>query len=221
MKATGSQKRSSIIRNIRNSRGFSLIEMAIVLVIIGVIIGAIVKGQDLILNARAKQVTSAVSTWRNLSMAYLDRNGRLPGDGGKTGIIQPFAGYSSATKEIQRSMTTAPANPLTVGSLNFYIYIGNTTDTTAGRNIIAICKDADCLTEFTSDELEIIKAVDTSFDGVADAGVGQFRGAPTVTYATGYITLATPADVSTSGTTADWLPATGYKTAILAFDRPF
>ena len=43
-----------IMAKLRNRRGFSLIEMAIVLVIIGIIIGAIIKGQDLMLNSRAK-----------------------------------------------------------------------------------------------------------------------------------------------------------------------
>src|ERR1035437_5774725 len=97
-------KKPAMMVRLRNSKGFSLVEMAIVLVIIGVIIGAIVKGQDLIVNSRAKQVTSAASTWRNLAMPFMDRNGRLPGDGAKTGIIKSFAGYSSPTKENMSTM---------------------------------------------------------------------------------------------------------------------
>ncbi|NPA58431.1 MAG: prepilin-type N-terminal cleavage/methylation domain-containing protein, partial [Aquificae bacterium] len=37
-------------------KGFTLIELAIVLVIIGIILGAILKGQELIKNAQAKRV---------------------------------------------------------------------------------------------------------------------------------------------------------------------
>ncbi len=41
---------------IRNQKGFTLVELAIVLVIIGLILGAVLKGQDLINNARMKRL---------------------------------------------------------------------------------------------------------------------------------------------------------------------
>jgi prepilin-type N-terminal cleavage/methylation domain-containing protein len=207
------------ISKLGNRRGFSLVEMAIVLVIIGVIIGAIVKGQDLIVNSRAKQVTSAASTWRNLAMAFMDRNGRLPGDGAKTGIIKSFAGYSSPTKEIMSTMTTAPPQPVTVGSMSFYVFFGNTTGDTTGRNVIVICKVADCQTAFTADEVEIIKAVDTAFDGSADAGIGQFRGAKTATITDGFAATFTDLNSTTAGTSTVW--STSFGAAVWAFDRPF
>jgi len=225
MESMDTLKKSAMLARLRNSKGFSLVEMAIVLVIIGIIIGAIIKGQDLILNSRAKQVASAASTWRNLAMAYLDRNGRLPGDGGKTGIIKTFTGYSGATGEIKSTMTTAPPQPVAVGGMTFYTYFGNTTGTVLGRNIIAICKDPTCTVKFTADELEIIKAVDNGIDGSADAGMGQFRGATVVTpgdpsAASGYIVTAT-GDTTTTGATKDWVLANNYVAAIWAFDRPF
>lgn len=40
----------------RRVKGFTLVELAIVLVIIGIILGAILKGQDLIAQSRAKRV---------------------------------------------------------------------------------------------------------------------------------------------------------------------
>lgn len=221
MESANLLKRTGVMAKLGNREGFSLVEMAIVLVIIGVIIGAIMKGQDLILNSRAKQLASAASSWKNLAMAYLDRNGRLPGDGGRTGAITAQAGYSSATKEIQRSMTTAPSNPLVVGSMSFYMYFGNT----AGKNVIVICKDATCGSVFTADELEMIKTVDTGIDGVSDAGLGGVRGATAATISTtspaGYASSITIADTSTAGTSAQWTTANSYKAAVWAFDRPF
>ncbi|OQX60204.1 MAG: hypothetical protein B5M56_11265 [Desulfococcus sp. 4484_241] len=44
------------MRIARNNRGFTLIEMAIVLIIIGIILGAVVKGKDLIRSGEQKKV---------------------------------------------------------------------------------------------------------------------------------------------------------------------
>lgn len=229
MKPIESSQKPALWARVRNSRGFSLIEMAIVLVIIGIIIAAIIKGQDLMVNSRAKQVAGAISTWRNLAMAFLDRNGRMPGDGANTGYITQQATYSSATKEIARSMPTAPTNPISVGGMEFYTYFGHTTGTAAGRNVIVICGVANCQTAFTTEQLEIIKTVDTGFDKKADAKLGQFRGATTgpadPSAARGWAATAAPVDSTTNGTpettALPWDVATGYKAAIWAFDRPF
>jgi len=47
------------------NKGFTLIEMAIVLIIIGIIIGAVVKGKDIIKSAEQKKLyTKYVRTWQ-------------------------------------------------------------------------------------------------------------------------------------------------------------
>ncbi|MCX8034631.1 MAG: prepilin-type N-terminal cleavage/methylation domain-containing protein [Thermodesulfovibrio sp.] len=68
------------MRYLRTNRGFTLVELAIVLVIIGIILGAVLKGQELIKNAKFKrlynqyrEVTAAVYT-------YYDKYGKYPGD---------------------------------------------------------------------------------------------------------------------------------------------
>jgi prepilin-type N-terminal cleavage/methylation domain-containing protein len=59
--------------------GFTLIELAIVLVVIGLIIAAVLKGQDLIQNARMLDfVTNPVQKAQVASMAYYDRTGQFP-----------------------------------------------------------------------------------------------------------------------------------------------
>jgi len=227
MESMDTLKKSAMLARLRNSKGFSLIEMAIVLVIIGIIIGAIIKGQDLIVNSRAKQVVSAMNSWRNLSFAYLDRNGRFPGDGGKTGYIAAFPPYSSATVEISHTMSTAPANPVVVGGSSFYIYFGNTgTHAAPGKNVLVVCSTAKCDKAFTADELEIIKTVDTSMDGAADAGVGQVRGSiittpdPSASNPVGFADSSTPTQATVAGSTELWGSA-AYTRAIWAFDKPF
>jgi prepilin-type N-terminal cleavage/methylation domain-containing protein len=67
-------------RTKRHQSGFTLVEIAIVLVIIGLLLGGVLKGQELINGAKAKAV---VNDFRNVSVminAYQDRFRALPGD---------------------------------------------------------------------------------------------------------------------------------------------
>lgn len=198
MESMEAQKKPGIMARLRNRKGFSLVEMAIVLVIIGIIIGAIVKGQDLIANSRAKQVVAAVSTWRNLSLAFLDRNGRLPGDQTKLGYINKADAGETATAEIVKTMQSYPANPINIGGENFYVYFGNVTGiptVPAIRSAIYICGILDCTAALNKDQVEIIKTIDTSFDNAADAGNGQIRAlvaAPTASLVNTLVATSNP-----------------------------
>ncbi len=60
--------------------GFSLVELAIVLVVIGLLIGGILKGQELIESARLKSVLSQLNEYRLATGIFVDRYGGLPGD---------------------------------------------------------------------------------------------------------------------------------------------
>ncbi len=60
-----------------NAKGFTLIELAIVLVIIGIILGAVMKGQDLIENARHKKFANNVKQFEVLTWGFMDRKGYL------------------------------------------------------------------------------------------------------------------------------------------------
>src|SRR4051812_21652345 len=78
-----------------NQRGFTLIEMSIVLVIIGLIIGGILKGQELIESARQKNTVSQIDAVRSATQVLQDRFKSMPGD------------YGSATTNINVKL---PAN---------------------------------------------------------------------------------------------------------------
>jgi prepilin-type N-terminal cleavage/methylation domain-containing protein len=66
---------------LRCNKGFTLIEMAIVLIIIGIIIGAVVKGKDIIRGAEQKKIyTKFFSEWRIAYLNFYDRTGKILGD---------------------------------------------------------------------------------------------------------------------------------------------
>jgi prepilin-type N-terminal cleavage/methylation domain-containing protein len=60
--------------------GFTLVEIAIVLVIIGLILAAVLKGQEMILNARTRNVINDLRGVSAAYYAYLDRYYAIPGD---------------------------------------------------------------------------------------------------------------------------------------------
>jgi prepilin-type N-terminal cleavage/methylation domain-containing protein len=66
--------------NKKSQEGFTLVELAIVLIIMGLIIGGVMKGQELIESARLKSVLSQVNQYRVAVTAFMDRYEALPGD---------------------------------------------------------------------------------------------------------------------------------------------
>src|SRR5690606_23214035 len=64
----------------KTQRGFTLIEIAIVLVIIGLLLGGVLQGQQLIENSRVKSATNSFNGIAAATFSYQDRYGRLPGD---------------------------------------------------------------------------------------------------------------------------------------------
>jgi prepilin-type N-terminal cleavage/methylation domain-containing protein len=76
--------------------GFTLVEIAIVLVIIGLLLGGVLKGQELINSARVKNMVADFRTVPALVYGYQDRFRRFPGDQDKTQLDTAF-GTGTAT----------------------------------------------------------------------------------------------------------------------------
>lgn len=61
-------------------RGFTLVEIAIVLVIIGLLLGGILKGQELITSARVRNLANQIEGVKAAYFGFQDRYRALPGD---------------------------------------------------------------------------------------------------------------------------------------------
>jgi prepilin-type N-terminal cleavage/methylation domain-containing protein len=64
----------------KKQQGFTLIEIAIVLVIIGLLLGGVLKGQELITSARVRNIISNQDGVKAAYFGFLDRYRALPGD---------------------------------------------------------------------------------------------------------------------------------------------
>lgn len=64
----------------KQQSGFTLVEIAIVLVIIGLLLGGVLKGQELITQAKIKNVANDLNGMSAAVYGYQDRYKRFPGD---------------------------------------------------------------------------------------------------------------------------------------------
>ncbi|QCU90777.1 prepilin-type N-terminal cleavage/methylation domain-containing protein [Thiomicrorhabdus sediminis] len=63
---------------LENQKGFTLVEIAIVLVIIGLLLGGVLKGQELIENAKVKSIAKDMENMAAGYYSYQDRKGQYP-----------------------------------------------------------------------------------------------------------------------------------------------
>jgi prepilin-type N-terminal cleavage/methylation domain-containing protein len=68
------------INTMRKQEGFTLIEIAIVLVIIGLLLGGVLKGQELINAARVRNIASQLDGVKIAYLGFQDRYRAYPGD---------------------------------------------------------------------------------------------------------------------------------------------
>ncbi|MGH7888727.1 MAG: prepilin-type N-terminal cleavage/methylation domain-containing protein [Candidatus Binatia bacterium] len=65
---------------VNNQRGFTLVEIAIVLVIIGLLLGGILKGQELVTAARVRNFADQAASVQAAYYGFIDRYRAVPGD---------------------------------------------------------------------------------------------------------------------------------------------
>ncbi|MFZ0613655.1 MAG: prepilin-type N-terminal cleavage/methylation domain-containing protein [Desulfobacterales bacterium] len=75
------------LNKVKNSQaGFTLVEIAIVMVIIGLLIGGVLKAQGMINNAKVKRVVKQADELRAAVMGFYDKYGMYPGDENQAAI---------------------------------------------------------------------------------------------------------------------------------------
>ena len=102
-----------------NQSGFTLIEIAIVLVIIGLLLGGVLKGQELINSARVKNLAT---DFRNIPVfiyGYQDKYRALPGDQIQAALNAQFPPNNTGTVcTPEAAGLCAPANGVIEGTWN-------------------------------------------------------------------------------------------------------
>jgi len=68
------------MKQLNNQKGFTLVEIAIVMVIIGLLLGGVLKGQQMIANAKIKNLVNHAKGLAAAIYTYQDRYKALPGD---------------------------------------------------------------------------------------------------------------------------------------------
>ena len=81
----------------RNQSGFTLIEIAIVLVIIGLLLGGVLKGQELINSAKVKNLANDFKNVPVFIYGYQDKYKALPGDQCQASIDSQFPPNNTGT----------------------------------------------------------------------------------------------------------------------------
>ena len=78
----------------KRSSGFTLIELSIVLVIIGLLLGGVLKGQELIASAKVKNMAGDFKSIQVMLYGYQDKFRALPGD--DAGVVSHVSGGTLA-----------------------------------------------------------------------------------------------------------------------------
>ena len=176
-------------------KGFTLVELSIVLIIIGLIIGGVLKGTDLINSAKQKKFyTTFVKSWQVAANQYQDRTGRILGDGLANGGTAAAA-TAAATNGLRetRALQTVVAAPN--GIQNNLLEVGLDVPVTNTGNSGSYSVEGKYVTALTTGTLraqsintvqrnvfqlltvptDVAMALDTMIDGTADAGRGDAR----------------------------------------------
>ncbi len=120
-----------------NQAGFTLVEIAIVMVIIGLLIGGVLKGQAMIENAKVKRVVKQADELRAAVMSFYDKFGVYPGDENKVPLpVNNEAGDGNGNGQINAAEQYELFDDLQESGLIGGSYAGNTTPNHAfGDNV--------------------------------------------------------------------------------------
>lgn len=177
-----------MLKKLKEQNGFTLVEMAIVLVIIGLILGAVLKGQELINNAKLKRAYNMQREVTAAFYTYYDKYGKYPGDdntattrwagvtnGDNSGLIDPnplslTCAAGDTTETCQAWMHMRSANLLT-GSATSAINPNHPYGGTVGLGTATVQGLTTQWIAFQNVPYDVCQLLDLSFDdGVYNTG---------------------------------------------------
>lgn len=102
------------MKNLNTQKGFTLVELAIVMTIIGLLIGGILKGQELMQNARVTATIAQVRAYEAAVTTFRDKYDAIPGDMGNASARIP-----GCLASVNCNPVAATANDSIVGAANW------------------------------------------------------------------------------------------------------
>jgi prepilin-type N-terminal cleavage/methylation domain-containing protein len=174
----------------QHKKGFTLVELSIVLIIIGLIIGGVLKGTDMINSAKQKKVYNTwIKGWQVAINTYQDRTGMILADG----PAATTGGSTAAANGTFDNVLLDPTGSVQTVLRNTGIDIPVTSSSATGGTYNLEGKNRSGLSVMTLANVnfgagnprnviqisnvpnDIAMALDTMIDGVANAGAGDCR----------------------------------------------
>jgi len=127
------------MRIVNKQKGFTLVELAIVLVIVGLLIGGILKGQQMLQNSRITATVAELNGFEAATTNFRDAYGELPGD-----LLNPETRIPSCTAcFFDKTANTLGNNR--VGYVDWdYVYVQTIPLKAKGKSSSNAYKDSNC-----------------------------------------------------------------------------
>jgi len=170
-------------------KGFTLIELSIVLIIIGLIVGSVIKGKDLINSSNQKKIYNTwVKEWQVAANTYQDRTGSVLGDGtANGGNTDPEDGYfdgidlsvgTDVQDKLKQVGLDVPLGNVPSKNGGAYSVKGKHITTEATIHLVALAATGNNKNYLQINNLptDVAIAFDTITDGKLDSASGSFLG---------------------------------------------